>query len=177
MIEIGHKETEIQELQMGMHKLAEVAIKAIGNDDPKTASNTINQMAELMLTVEDYITFTPYLIDNLGQVRVILQSESFDYYIYRGFGYIRHYAKGNHLIITEIVRALALVAESIDESKHESLWQFACNTLDHTEREVVYELDKTFLLQEVHKLAELTGNLDDYKDIERNFYPFANENT
>ncbi len=177
MIEIGHKETEIQDLQMGMHKLAEVAIKAIGNNDPKTASNTIDQIADLMLTVDQYITFTPYLADANRKVRVILQSEDFDYYIYRGFGYIRHYAKENHLIITEIVRALALIAESINESKHDSLWQFACNTIDHIEREVIYELDKTFLLSEVRKLAMHTNHLNDYKNIEEKFYPSANKNT
>ncbi|QHE63062.1 DUF2254 domain-containing protein [Rossellomorea vietnamensis] len=176
-IEMGHKETEIQDLQMGIHKLAEVAIKSLGNDDPKTASNTIHQMADLMLTVEDQLSFSPYLIDHQKRIRVILQSEPFDYYLYRGFGYIRHYAKDNHLIITEIVRALALLAESIQPSKHNDLWEFACNTIDHIEREVIYELDKSFLLQEVHKLARLTQNLEEYEKIETKFYPAANENT
>ncbi|WP_201714148.1 DUF2254 domain-containing protein [Rossellomorea arthrocnemi] len=176
-IEMGHKETEIQDLQMGIHKLAEVAIKSLGNDDPKTASNTIDQMADLMLTIEDHLSFTPYLIDEEGRIRVILQSEPFDYYLYRGFGYIRHYAKDNHLVITDIVRALALIAESIQPSKHKDLWDFACNTIDHIEREVIYELDKTFLLQEVHKLARFTKKLEEYKKIESKFYPSANENT
>ncbi|WP_299743422.1 DUF2254 domain-containing protein [uncultured Rossellomorea sp.] len=176
-IEMGHKETEIQDLQMGIHKLAEVAIKSLGNDDPKTASNTIDQMADLMITVEDHLSFTPYLIDQEGKIRVILQTEAFEYYLYRGFGYIRHYAKENHLIITDIVRALALIAESIDPSKHKAIWEFACNTIDHIEREVIYELDKTFLLQEVHKLARLTENLREYKKIESKFYPSANKNT
>ncbi|OXS61464.1 putative membrane protein [Bacillus sp. V-88] len=176
-IEIGHKETEIQDLQMGIHKLAEVAIKSLGNDDPKTASNTIHQMADLMLTVQDQLSFSPYLIDHQNRIRVILQSEPFDYYLYRGFGYIRHYAKDNHLIITEIVRALALLAESIQPSKHKDLWEFACNTIDHIEREIIYELDKSFLLQEVHKLARLTRNLGEYEKIETKFYPSANENT
>lgn len=176
-IEIGHKETEIQDLQMGIHKLAEVAIKSLGKDDPKTASNTIHQMADLMLTVQDQLSFSPYLIDHQNRIRVILQSEPFDYYLYRGFGYIRHYAKDNHLIITEIVRALALLAESIQPSKHKDLWEFACNTIDHIEREIIYELDKSFLLQEVHKLARLTRNLGEYEKIETKFYPSANENT
>ncbi|MCA0985060.1 DUF2254 domain-containing protein [Halobacillus yeomjeoni] len=171
MIELGHKETELQDINMGMHKLAEIAIKSIGNNDPKTATNTIHQMAELMLTVEHDITFTPYLKDDEDQVRVILLSESFDYYIYRGFGYIRHYAKDNHLIITELVAALGLVAESIDSSKHDMLWEFACNTLDHIEERVIYKLDKTFLLNAVKKLAKTTDHLLDYYEIERRFYP------
>lgn len=171
MISIGYKETELQDLQMGMHKLAEIAIKSISNDDPKTASNTIYRMSELMLTVEDYITFTPYLMDKDGQVRVILLSESFEYYIYRGFGYIRHYARDNHLIITDLVGSIASIAESIDESKHEMLWEFACNTIDHIEEKVIYELDKTFLLQEMERLAMTTGHKLDYYHIYRRFYP------
>ncbi|MGP4069681.1 DUF2254 domain-containing protein [Halobacillus sp. B29] len=171
MIKIGHKETELQDIQMGMHKLAEIGIKSLGNDDPKTTTNTIHQMAELMLTVEDYITFTPYLTDSDGQVRIILLNETFEYYIYRGFGYIRHYAGDNHLIITEIVGALAMVAESIDSSKHQAIWDFAYNTLDHIEKKVVYQLDKTFLLEQVKRLALATNNLYGYYAIERRFYP------
>ncbi|MYL51308.1 DUF2254 domain-containing protein [Halobacillus litoralis] len=171
MIIIDYKETELQDIQMGMHKLGEIAIKSLGNNDPKTATNTIHQMAELMLTVEDYITFTPYLMDNDEQVRVILLSESFESYIYRGFGFIRHYARDNHLIITELVDSIAMVAESIDSSKHQMLWEFACNTIDHIETEVIYQLDKTFLLEALERLSKVTGNKLDYYSIHRRFYP------
>ncbi|UOQ44400.1 DUF2254 domain-containing protein [Halobacillus salinarum] len=174
MIELGHKETELQDLQMGMHKLAEIGIKALSNDDPKTATNAIHQMAELMLTVDSYITFTPYLMDNDKQVRVILLSESFDYYMYRGFGFIRHYAGDNHLVITEIISALAMVAESIDTSKHDPIWKFAKNTLDHIEYKVLYELDKTFLLKSLYRLATITDNDPDYYEIEERFYSNTN---
>ncbi|WP_079525988.1 DUF2254 domain-containing protein [Halobacillus hunanensis] len=176
LIEMGHKETEIQDIQMGMHKLAEIAIKAVGNDDPKTAANTIHKMTELMLSIDSYITFTPYLADENGQVRIIMKEETFEYYIYRGFGFIRHYAGDNHLIITEIISGLAMVAASIDESKHEVIWKFGCNTLDHIENKLIYELDKTFLLEEFYQLAKITNNIDGYKKIAEKFYPSANEN-
>ncbi|CDQ21557.1 Uncharacterized membrane protein [Halobacillus karajensis] len=171
MINIDYKQTELQDIQMGMHKLAEIAIKSLGNDDPKTATNTIHQMAELMLTVEDYITFTPYLMDNEKQVRLILLSESFESYIYRGFGYIRHYARDNHLIITELVDSIAKVAESIDRSKHQMLWEFASSTIDHIETKIIYELDKTFLLEALERLSRITGNQLDYYALYRKFYP------
>ncbi|WP_244151642.1 DUF2254 domain-containing protein [Halobacillus dabanensis] len=171
MVSIDYKETELQDIQMGMHKLAEIGIKSLGNDDPKSAINTIHQMAELMLTVEDFITFTPYLVDNEKQVRIVLLSESFESYIYRGFGFIRHYARDNHLIITELVDSLAMVAASIDESKHQMLWEFACNTLDHIETKVIYQLDKSILLESLERLAKITGNKLDYYAIYRRFYP------
>ncbi|MCA0972581.1 DUF2254 domain-containing protein [Halobacillus litoralis] len=171
MLEIGHKETEIQDIQMGMHKLAEIAIKSIGNDDPKTAINTIHRMAELMLTVEDYITFTPYLMDEDEQVRVILLEESFDYYIYRGFGFIRHYAKDNHLIITELLNSLAKIAESIDDSKHEPLWRFACQTVKHMDTTSLYELDQRFLVSALKKLAVQTDEMEEFENLKKKFSP------
>ncbi|WP_255437693.1 DUF2254 domain-containing protein [Thalassobacillus sp. CUG 92003] len=173
MIELGHKETEIQDIQMGMHKLAEIAIKSLGNDDPKTATNTIHQMAELMLSVDEYITFTPYLMDDNQQVRVVLEEEDFDYYLYRGFGFIRHYSQKNYPIITEIIGALALIAESIDPSKHESIWKFAKNTVDHIEGQFVYDLDRVHLLNRLFELATITDAEPDYYLIEERMFEAA----
>ncbi|UKS64585.1 DUF2254 domain-containing protein [Rossellomorea marisflavi] len=176
LIEIGHKETEIQDLQMGMHKLAEVAIKSLGNDDPKTASNTIHQITDLMLTINHHLSFSPYLIDDDEDVRVILEIEDFDYYLYRGFGYVRHYARGNHLIITDIVKALSRLSETLPRERHQCLWDFAANTIDHIEESVIYELDKTFLLTELKILAKITGHTEEYQHIHQKFYPDANRN-
>ncbi|MBR7794987.1 MAG: DUF2254 family protein [Bacillota bacterium] len=110
LIRIGHKETEIQDLKFGLNKLAEIAIKSIGNDDPKTASNTIYQVTDLLLYLEQRTTFSPYLMDNNHQVRLLLGVDNFEYHLYQGLGIIRHYSQKNH-----IIAALARLAESINE--------------------------------------------------------------
>ncbi|WP_139823695.1 DUF2254 domain-containing protein [Thalassobacillus devorans] len=167
LIEIGHKETEIQDIKMGMTKLAEVGVKGLGNNDPKTAINTIHQMADLLVSVEGYITFSPYLADEVKQVRIIMDSEDFNYYLYRGFGYIRHYADKNYPIITEIIVALTLVSQSIDASKHDQLWHFASNTVDHISSQFIYDMDRKYLLDKLYDLALMTNHEMDYYGVER----------
>ncbi|WP_245411500.1 DUF2254 domain-containing protein [Alkalicoccus urumqiensis] len=169
MIKIGHKEMELQDIQLGMHKLAELAVKAIGNNDPKTAINTVHQMGELMISVTDYITFTPYLNDKSKQVRIILFSETFESYLYKGFGFIRYYARKDHLLMTELIKTISKIAESLHESKHSMLWDFCADIFVHLEAEDIYKLDRTFLLKAMQHLAEVTGEIDDYDRIEAAF--------
>ncbi|BAC13660.1 hypothetical conserved protein [Oceanobacillus iheyensis HTE831] len=168
-IRIGHKETEIQDLKFGLNKLGEIAIKAMGNDDPKTASNTIFQVTDLLLTLEEKMTFSPYLVDENNQVRLILEVDNFEYHLYQGIGVIRHYAQKNYPIITDIIAALTRLAGSVSEKHHDVIWEFASNTLDHIYTEFIFDIDRKLLLRNLHKLAEITGNIEHYKYIEQHF--------
>lgn len=174
-VEVGYKETEIQDIKMGMTKLSEIGVKSIGNNDPKTAITIIHQMADLLLEVEKDITFTPKLADSSGNVRVMMESENFDYYLYRGYGYIRHYAGENYLIISEIVLALSLVAQSISEDKLNTVWEFAKNTIDHIDEKLIYDLDRDYLLEKLYSLAHYTGHEEEFNRIEKRFGESGNE--
>ncbi len=166
-IQLGYKETEIQDLKMGMTKLSEIGVKSLGNDDPQTTITVIHQMADLLLEVERDITFTPYLSDNQGQVRVVMDAEEFSYYLYRGFGYLRHYAGDNYPIITEIITSLSMVSQSITKDKLDIVWDFAKNSMDHIPKEFIYDLDRDYLLKKLHDLAVFTGHQEDYDPIEQ----------
>ncbi|KGX89889.1 DUF2254 domain-containing protein [Pontibacillus marinus] len=164
-IEIGQKQREIQDLEHGLNKLSEIAIKAVGNNDPKTVSNSIHQLAELLLHISKLLTYPPYLVDNQKQLRFIVQEESFEFYLYKGYAYIRHYAEGNIQLITEIIRALNLLANSVDTRYHQTLWDFACNTVYGFQSLHIYELDKQYLLDELKALAQTTNNEQTYEDL------------
>ncbi|SDJ87900.1 DUF2254 domain-containing protein [Sediminibacillus albus] len=167
MIIIGHKETEIQDIKSGMKKLAEVSVKAIGNDDPRTTINAIHQMGELLLTIDQYITFTPYLADNDRQVRVIIGKDTFDFYLYQGFGTIRHYAKNDFPITFEIISSLSMLALSIDPSKYAGLWNFAYETVQNVGKDIIYDSERHMLLHKLYKLASTTGNELAYYQVEK----------
>ncbi|CDQ38115.1 hypothetical protein M948_07285 [Virgibacillus sp. CM-4] len=173
LIRIGHKETEIQDLKFGLNKLGEIAIKAIGNDDPKTASNTIFQVTDLLLTLEKNVTFSPYLVDEYKQVRLILGVDNFEYHLYQGLGVIRHYAQKNYPIITDIIAALTRLAGAVDEKHHDVIWGFASNTIDHIYTEFIFDIDRRLLLRNLYKLAEITGNFENYHYIEQHFKGYA----
>ncbi|MDP4550566.1 DUF2254 domain-containing protein [Alkalihalobacillus macyae] len=166
-IEVGYKETEIQDIKMGMTKLSEIGVKSLGNNDPQTTITVIHQMADLLLEVERDITFTPYLADQNNQVRVIMDAEDFSYYLYRGFGYLRHYAGDNYPIITEIIIALSMVAQSISEDRLDMVWDFAKNSTDHIPKQFIYELDRDYLLKKLYDLAVFTNHQQDYEPIKK----------
>ncbi|KGX90520.1 hypothetical protein N781_06915 [Pontibacillus halophilus JSM 076056 = DSM 19796] len=165
LIDIGHKQTEIQDIEHGLNKLSEVGIKALGNDDPKTAANVINQLSDLLLTISTLMSKNPYLVDENEQLRVIVPESSFEYYLYKGFGYIRHYATGNVPIITDIISSLTCLAKSIHPSFHQCIWELACNTTSGFTNMHIYELDERYLLRSLEELAEVTNNLDHFYQV------------
>ncbi|WP_261130552.1 DUF2254 domain-containing protein [Bacillus sp. Marseille-Q3570] len=168
-LEIGHKQTEIQDLEFGVNKLSEIAIKALGNNDPKTAANTIHQMSELLQTIAKMTRFSPFLVDEEKNIRVILKEEDFEFYLYRGFGYIRHYADDNWIIITDIISSLATMAESMDDQFHDDLWNFAIQTAKGVATHEIYNLDRKYLLQQLSDLATATNRENEYRKIEQEY--------
>lgn len=167
LILFGNKELEIQDKDSAMSKLAEVAIKAINNGDPRSAVNAIYQLASLMQTIDRSITFTPYLADSDGQVRVIIQPQRFIDALYRGFGMIRHYAKDDVPIIIEIISSLRMLATASDSRRHTEIWCFAENTVSNFLQASVYDIDRDLLLEKLEHLAKVTGNEAEYRQLEQ----------
>ncbi len=168
-LEIGHKQTEIQDLEFGVNKLSEIAIKALGNNDPKTAANTIHQMSELLQIIAKLTHFSPFLVDKDKNIRVILKEEDFEFYLYRGFGYIRHYANENWVIITDIIASLTTLAKSMDERFHDDLWSFAVQTAKGIAKNEIYRLDRKFLLDHLSNLATATNRESEYRKVEQEY--------
>ncbi|WP_254434188.1 DUF2254 domain-containing protein [Halobacillus sp. Marseille-Q1614] len=167
MIEFGHKKTEIQEMKMGISKLSEVAVKAIGASDPETALTTIHHIADLLLTINEDISFTPYLQDSEKQTRIIMEVEDFEYYLHKGFGKIRHHMENDYTMITELISVINMMAESMPEDKQDTLWEFASNTADHILDNFIYDIDRRYLLEQLHELALLTGHEKDFYLVEK----------
>lgn len=169
LIIVGHKGTEIQDFNASMSKLAEVAIKSIGNSDPKSAINSIHQLTDLMQAVDASYTFSSYLAGSDGQVRVITKPQRFKDFLYGGLGFIRHYAPDNFPVIIEIISSLRMLARSIDPIRHEDIWRFAENTIRNISASLVYELDRKFLLEALKQLAETTNHMDEFYQLEDEF--------
>ncbi|AQQ54568.1 DUF2254 domain-containing protein [Planococcus lenghuensis] len=163
----GNKETEIQDNYAAMSKLAEIAIKAMANGDPRSAINAIYQLAYLMQTIDEYITFTPYLADEDEQVRIITREQRFEESLYRGFGLIRHYAKGDLPIIVEIVSALQMLAQSSESVRHTDIWRFVENTVENVPEAIIYDIDKRLLLGKLETLAKVTGNEERFDNLKK----------
>ncbi|MFC3039791.1 DUF2254 domain-containing protein [Virgibacillus xinjiangensis] len=161
-IEIGIKQTEIQDLEYGLIKLAEVAIKAFGHNDPLTVTNTIHQIADLLKSIGQSTNFSPYLFDQNQQLRVILNLKDFQYYLHRGFASIREYANQNSIVITELITMVSLLSKTMDKEVHQDLWEFARQTIFGFDNYSLYENDCLYILEQLSELAKNTGNQEDY---------------
>ncbi len=161
-IEIGVKQTEIQDLEYGLIKLAEVAIKALGHNDPLTVTNTIHQIADLLKSIGQSKNFSPYLFDQEQELRIILNQKDFGYYLHRGFASIREYANQNSIIITALLTMVAQLSKTMDQEAHKDLWEFARQTILGFDNYSLYENDCLSILEPLSDLAKMTGNEEDY---------------
>ncbi|MBX0356795.1 DUF2254 domain-containing protein [Halobacillus sp. Nhm2S1] len=161
-IEIGVKQTEIQDLEYGLNKLAEVAIKALGHNDPLTVTNTIHQIADLLKSIGQSTNFSPYLFDNEKNLRIILNQKNFRYYLHRGFASIREYANQNSTVMTELLTMMSLLSKTMDEEVHEDLWEFARQTILGFDNYSLYENDCLYILEQLSELSKRTGHQQDY---------------
>lgn len=161
-IEIGVKQTEIQDLEYGLIKLAEVAIKALGHNDPLTVTNTIHQIADLLKSIGQSKNFSPYLFDEDQELRIILNQKDFGYYLHRGFASIREYADQNSIIITALLTMVAQLSKTMDREAHKDLWEFARQTILGFDNYSLYENDCLSILEPLAELAKVTDNEEDY---------------
>ncbi|OIU68857.1 hypothetical protein BHE18_17390 [Rossellomorea aquimaris] len=165
MFEIGKNQTEVQDIEFSINKFVEIAIRALGNDDPKTATNIIYQIGDLLIQISEMEVFSPYLTDEDGNLRVILKNLTYADYLYRGFASIRHYAKKDAVITGELLSVLNAIAHAIDEKDHKHVWDFTKYTISGFEQGLLYDLDMYRFRDLLKDIAETTGNEDGCKEL------------
>lgn len=163
---IGRKQTEVQDIEFGVNKLKEIAIKSIGNDDPNTAKNAILQLSDLLLSISKITHFSPYLTDQDGHIRVIIKEENFDYYLYSTFAHISIYAKEDPVITNDILHALSLLASSISTANYKSVWTFAIMVARGYSAPFAFAYHEEHFYNHLKQISQVTGNNDEFTKIQ-----------
>lgn len=163
LISIRRKQTEVQDIEFSINKLVEVAVRSIGHYDPKTASTVIYQIGEVLASISRESIFSNYLMDESNELRIILQKRDFNHYLYHGFGYIRHYAKDNVIVSTEIIKVLDLMAHSLDTRDYKAVWEFGLFTASGLEDLFLYKIDHQQFYQALSNLAVTTQHEKEYE--------------
>ncbi|SEI10694.1 Uncharacterized membrane protein [Halobacillus karajensis] len=164
MFHIGKNQTEIQDIEFSINKFVEIAIRALGNNDPKTATGTIYDIGDLLINISQKAKFTPYLTDKEYNLRLILQNLNFDDYLYIGFASIRHYARDNVVITVELLKVLNAIARAVGKRDERFVWEFAVYTAYGFEK-YMHHLDERKFYDELLNIAQATGNEDDYRNL------------
>ncbi|WP_082232878.1 DUF2254 domain-containing protein [Halobacillus massiliensis] len=167
LVQIGRNQNEVQDIEYSFNKLVEIAIRAIGNNDPKTATRTVYQIGDLLIKISEIAMFTPYLADNQGDLRLIIQNLNFRDYLYIGLASIRHYARKNVILTEEILKVLSAVAKVKRVEDHESIWEFAEYTTRSLEVNFIHALDREKLYTTLLDIAHTTGKEEQYNKLVR----------
>ncbi|GAK08357.1 LOW QUALITY PROTEIN: hypothetical protein JCM19038_2139 [Geomicrobium sp. JCM 19038] len=164
---VGRKQTEVQDIEFGVNKLKEIAIKSIGNDDPNTVKNAILQLSDLLLSISEITHFTPYLTDQEGNLRLIINEETFDYYLYSSFSHISIYAKEDPVITNDILHAVSLLASSTSTANHKSVWMFAMMVARGYQAPFAFAYHEKDFYTHLEKISHMTRNYEGYTQLEK----------
>ncbi|RUQ25204.1 DUF2254 domain-containing protein [Peribacillus cavernae] len=164
LFSIGRRQTEVQDIEFSINKLVEVAIRSLGNYDPKTATNALYQLGEVLASISRGAIFSNYLMDESNNLRVILQDRDFNHYLYNGFGYIRHYAKDNVIVSTEILNVLDLMAKSLSTRDYKAVWEFGVFTARGFDDLFLFKLDYQQFYRALYDLAVTTKHEKEYEE-------------
>lgn len=176
MFHIGKRQTEIQDIEFSINKFVEIAVRALGNHDPKTATGAIYQIGDLLMHISRKAKLTPYLMDDEHQLRVIMKNLGFEDFLYIGFAAIRHYARDNIIVTMELLKVLDAMARGVSERDYKPIWEFARYIADGFLYEYMYNLDKNKYYEALYNIAASTGNEENYeKLIEKISEKFSNE--
>ncbi|RDY69880.1 DUF2254 domain-containing protein [Halobacillus trueperi] len=166
LVRVDTKKTEIQDLEFGLEKLVEVAVKGLGNNDPLTVNNTLYQITDLLKEIGNATSFSPILVDDENHVRLRLKHDGFDYFLYKSYGYIREYASQNSTVIITIMEMLSLLAESMNRNVHDDIWDFAESTIKGYQKYSLYKEDCHYILKHLKAVAAHTDHTEAYPQLE-----------
>jgi uncharacterized membrane protein len=164
-IHVGKSQTDIQDTTYIITKFVEMAVKSLGNDDFKTAVNSIHQISDILREICEASQFSSYLVDDSGVIRMVIPDKKFEDFLYDGFANIRHYARRNIIITMELLKTLGNLAEAIGPAFYDDIWEFAVYISKGFEEEYLFVQDKKYFLHILYDLAISTKKEEQYEQI------------
>jgi uncharacterized membrane protein len=141
VFDIGPTRTLQQDVEFGALQIVDIALRAISPavNDPTSAISCIDQLSRIMIRFASRDPVEPLVFDPPGVVRVSIPWISFAGLLNSAFEQIRLYGKGDVAVSLRLLRALADVASTTQNSEY---------------RQSLVEMGKRVLLGCTERLAE-----------------------
>jgi uncharacterized membrane protein len=169
---LGPDKEPIEDIDLGIRKLVEIALRAISPaiNDPNTAKNCIEEIGIILSKLARHKLPGSYITDKENNIRIVLEQPTFVDYLYNSFYQLRHYGKHDISVTTEILRSLRMIAENNKEDVKGMIWTFKDYILEGIEYESLQNLDMQYLIQHLDQLAASCDKRDWDRDEVRNSY-------
>lgn len=171
---LGPDKEPIEDIDLGIRKLVEIALRAISPaiNDPNTAKNCIEEIGIILSKLARHKLPGSHIADEEGNIRIILEQPDFEDYLYQSFYQLRHYGKHDISVIAEMLRSLRMIAENNKKDVKKIIWTFKDYILDGIDYDSLQNLDMKFLMKHLEELASSCGLPDWDRDAVRNsFFP------
>ena len=112
---IGGQRSMSQDAAFGFQQLVDIAVKALspGINDPTTASQCLDRLAQLLVDIGHRPDLPSVLQDADGAPRVWLRFPGFEELVRHSVGAIRQHAAGSPIVLAHLGRTLATVAVAL----------------------------------------------------------------
>ncbi|MBT2687679.1 DUF2254 domain-containing protein [Bacillus sp. ISL-47] len=156
-ITIGKERTTMQDVEFGLQKIAEIALRAIspGINDPNTAIECIRYLgvglSEASKLDGSYLVY----YNDENEVKVILEQKPFNEILHTSLHQIVHYGRSDVSVMGAILDALFDAAEDNNEEIKKQILHFSEYTAEKIDKDSLTEMDLEYLLEKKKKLAEL----------------------
>jgi uncharacterized membrane protein len=119
--DIGPTRTLQQDVEFGILQIVDIALRAISPavNDPTSAISCIDQLSRILIRFASRDPVEPLFFDPPGVVRVSIPWISFEGLLRSAFEQIRLYAKGDVAVSLRLLRALADVASTTQNSDYQ----------------------------------------------------------
>lgn len=168
-LSLGTERTTDQDIEYGIQKLVEIALRAIspGINDPNTAINCINRLGRVLSRLGQKHIPQPLYHDESKNLRVITKPVTYSTYLYKSFYQIRHYAREDVSVLGSILHSLELAAEGNKHDIHETIWEFGQFVIRGFDPKVLDEFDFRFINEKLEKVAKATGFEEAYTPLKK----------
>ena len=109
----GIKRTETQDIEYAISELVEIALRALspGINDPRTAVNCIDRLAEGIAELAARRIDVPRFEDETGTLRVLGQTQTFRSAVDEAYNEIRQIARGNAAVCLRLLEVFREIGE------------------------------------------------------------------
>ncbi|WP_202080606.1 DUF2254 domain-containing protein [Caldalkalibacillus salinus] len=154
-ITIGVERTTNQDVNFGIQKLVEIALRALspGINDPNTAVVCVNELANILTLLGERQIPSPYYYDKASNLRIIMHHQDFSTYLYTCFFQIKQYGRGDLSVMSSVLEALNMVAENNDQEIKDEVWEFSKYIVSGIPVDKLHTLDKKFMNEKLMTLA------------------------
>lgn len=156
-ITIGRYRSMIQDIEFGIQKIVDVALRAIspGINDPNTAIHCIKRLSLILSSISLTDIHIGYYHDKEDILRLRMKYPDFDDLLYQGFHQIRFYSNGDASVLSAIIDSLILISEN-NLNVSGKIWDFANYIIGGFDDSKLQPMDKSYINSKIKRLADLT---------------------